>query len=267
MCHVLKISRSGYYKRGKGLSKRKEEQMKILNDIIRIRKEEPKKQAYGSPRMAIELGCSRKRVARIMRENGIYARGKRKFVVTTNSGHKNAVAPNLLKQNFDVPRPDMAHVTDITYIPTAEGWLYLATVMDLYYRRIIGWAMGKEIPTELTIRALHNAYLSRKSKPGTILHSDRGCQYASYEYRNVADEYGYIQSMSGKGNCYDNAVMESFFHTLKSEWVSWYKYKSRAEAANSIFDYIETFYNRERMHSKLGYLSPIEYEKRYASGN
>jgi len=233
-----------------------------------IRERQPKKQSYGSPRLSRELSemgikCHKNRVARIMRANSIRARIKRKFVITTDSRHKNPIASNLLKQNFDVTEPNKAYVSDITYIPTAEGWLYLATVMDLFSRKIIGWATDKELASGLIIKALNNVQMARKPTQGVILHSDRGGQYASLEYRNTADEYGYLQSMSGSGNCYDNAVMESFFHTLKTEWVSWYKYKTRAEAVSSIFDYIETFYNRERRHSKLGYLSPVEYEKRY----
>ena len=243
--------------------------MRILEAIRIIRKREPKKQSYGSPRLSKELNekgikCHKNRVARIMRANGLRARLKRKFIITTDSRHRNAIAPNILKQEFDVRKPDIAYVSDITYIPTAEGWLYLAVVLDLFSRRIIGWATGRELVTELVIKALNNAWTTRKPVSGAILHSDRGGQYASLEYGNVVKRYGYVQSMSSAGNCYDNAVMESFFHTLKTEWAGHYRYKTRAEATSSIFDYIETFYNRERRHSKLDYLSPVEYEKRYA---
>ena len=243
--------------------------MKILDNIKLIRSKQPKKQCYGSPRLRWELNalgikCHKNRVARIMRVNGISARIKRKFVITTDSRHKNPIAPNLLNQNFNVCRPDTAYVSDITYIPTSEGWLYLAVVLDLFSRKILGWATGTELAAELIIKALNNAQAARKPAQGVILHSDRGGQYASLEYRDMAKKHGYVQSMSGSGNCYDNAVVESFFNTLKTEWVSLCKYKTRAEANNSIFDYIETFYNRERRHSTLGYLSPVEYEKKYA---
>lgn len=241
----------------------------ILENIKEIRREQPKKQVYGSPRITAELNakgikCSKNRIGRIMRANGISAKLKRKFVVTTNSRHKNPIATNLLQQRFNVSEPDTAYVSDITYIPTTEGWLYLATIMDLFSRKIVGWSTGAEMSVELITRVLNKATNSRKPRPGAILHSDRGSQYTSILYCGTLKQYGYIQSMSGSGNCYDNAVMESFFHTLKTEWVSWYKYKTRAEATSSIFDYIETFYNRERRHSKLGYLSPDNYEKHYA---
>jgi transposase InsO family protein len=264
MCLVLKVSQSGYYKRLKRpISRRKGENMWILSEIKRIRAEQPKKQSYGSPRLSRELGMNKDRVARIMRANGIKARIKQKFVVTTNSRHTSPVAPNLLKQNFKANEPDRIYVSDITYIPTAQGWLYLAAVLDLYSRKVVGWASGAELSVNLAIRALNNAWQARKPGEGTILHSDRGSQYASRDYAELAGRYKFLQSMSGSGNCYDNAVMESFFHSLKTEWVSWNHYKTRAEATSSIFDYIETFYNRERRHSKLGYLSPVQYEKQY----
>jgi len=269
MSRVLKVSRCGYYKwRKQPISHRKAENLKILENIRIIREKQPKKQSYGSPRLRWELNmlgikCHKNRVARIMRANGIRARIKRKFVVTTNSQHKNPIAPNLLRQKFDVLRPDVAYVSDITYIPTAEGWLYLAVILDLFSRKVIGWAVDKELNTGLIIKALNNARIARKRTRDVLLHSDRGSQYASFEYRDMTERYGYVQSMSGAGNCYDNAVVESFFNTLKTEWVFWHRYKTRAEATSSIFDYIETFYNRERRHSKLGYLSPVEYEKRY----
>jgi transposase InsO family protein len=210
------------------------------------------------------IRCPKNRAARIMKANGIRAKIRHKFVVTTNSKHGRQTAANLLEQNFTVNDPDRVYVSDITYIPTAEGWLYLAVVLDLFSRKIIGWSTGQEIDTELVIKALKNTIANRKPRAGIILHSDRGCQYASFAYTELVRYYKFRQSMSGCGNCYDNAVAESFFHTLKTEWVSWHKYKTRAEAASSIFDYIETFYNRERRHSKLDYLSPVEYEKKYA---
>jgi transposase InsO family protein len=238
--------------------------MRILSEIKRLRQEQPKKQCYGSPRLGKELGVNKDRVARIMRASGIKARIKRKFVVTTHSKDTNPVAPNLLGQNFRVGEPDRVYVSDVTYIPTGEGWLYLAAVVDLYSRRVIGWTTDSRLGAGLVIRALNKAWQARKPKAGALLHSDRGCQYTSAEYMELAKYYKFRQSMSGAGNCYDNAVMESFFHTLKTEWVSWCRYRTRAEAASSIFDYIETFYNRERRHSTLGYLSPVQYEYIYA---
>ena len=269
MCKVLKVSRSGYYKwQKRPISQRREENNQILETIRIIRMTQPKKQSYGSPRLTRELNekgikCHKSRVAKIMQANGIKARIKRKFVTATKSGHKMPVAPNLLNQRFDVGEPTKAYVSDIAYIPTSDGWLYLAAVLDLFSRKITGWATSKALTAELVIKALYNTWTTQKPAEGAILHSDRGGQYACLEYRSIIERCGYVQSMSGVGNCYDNAVMESFFHTLKTEWVSFHTYKTRAEATSSIFDYIETFYNRERRHSKLNYLAPIDYEKWY----
>jgi putative transposase len=269
MCSVLKVSRSGFYAWfSRPESQRMEENMYILETIKAIRKEEPKKQSYGALRMLRELtargiDCGKNRLAAIMAGNGIKAKIKRKFKCTTDSNHNSPIAPNLLKQQFDIDVPNTVYVTDITYIPTGEGWFYLATVLDLFSRKIIGWATSSLLNTELIIDALHKAVKARQPKKGLIVHSDRGCQYASHEYRMLLEHYGFRQSMSGSGNCYDNAVMESFFHTLKTEWVSFHKYKTRVEARTSVFDYIETFYNRERRHSKLNYDSPVTFEKKY----
>ena len=244
MCRVLKVSRSGYYKwQKRPISRRQEESNWILENIRMIREKQPKKQSYGSPRLTHELNekgikCSKNRVARIMRLNGITARIKRKFAVAKSLRHKMPYVPNLLEQRFDVSKPDEAYVSDITYIPTAEGWLYLAAVLDLFSRKITGWTTSKALTTELVIKALYNTWITRKRAKGVILHSDRGGQYASLEYHNIAEKYGYVQSMSSTGNCYDNAVMESFFHTLKTEWVSLHRYKTRAEATSSVFDYM-----------------------------
>jgi putative transposase len=269
MCSVLAVSRSGFYAWfSRPESQRTEENMYILETIKAIRKSEPKKQAYGVLRMLKELAargidCGKNRLAAIMYDNGIKAKIKRKFKCTTDSDHDNPIAPNLLQQNFNVDIPNTVYVTDITYIQTAEGWLYLATVLDLFSRKIIGWATSSQINTDLIIDALNKAVKVRKPKKGLIVHSDRGCQYASNEYQTLLEHYGFIQSMSGSGNCYDNAAMESFFHTLKTEWVLFQKYRTRTEARTSIFDYIETFYNRERRHSKLNYDSPVTFEKKY----
>ena len=248
---------------------REKENGAILEAIKAVRKEQPKKEVYGAPRLAKELNeiglmCGKNRVARIMRKNDIRAKTKKKFKRTTDSQHKNPVASNLLAGNPSVNRPDRVYVTDITYIWTAEGWLYLAVVLDLFSRMVVGWAMSVRITRELIIEALNRAILSRRPGTGLIVHSDRGSQYASYDYRVLLARCGFRQSMSGKGNCYDNAVMESFFHTMKTEWVFFEKYLTRAQAKTSIFDYIETFYNRERRHSKLEYMSPCNYEREFS---
>lgn len=238
-----------------------------METIKDIREGQPKKQVYGSPRMAIEvkdqgLLCGKNRIARIMKDNGIKARIKRKFKQTTNSCHDNPIAPNLLGQEFDVDAPDKVYATDITFIWTTEGWLYLAVVLDLFSRMVIGWTVSSRITDELVVGALNKAISARKPKEGLVVHSDRGSQYTGYEYRKLLSKHGFIQSMSGAGNCYDNAVAESFFHTIKTESVSFEKYQTRAQAKTSLFDYIELFYNRERRHSKLGYLSPWKYEQK-----
>jgi transposase InsO family protein len=195
-----------------------------------------------------------------MKELGIKAKTKRRFRATTNSKHNLPVAPNLLDQNFGVTEPNKVWASDITYIPTQEGWLYLAVCMDLYSRLIVGWSMGERITKQLVIDAFNMAAKNRSDIEGLIHHSDRGSQYASYEFQNILKSYKAICSMSRKGNCYDNAVAESFFHSLKTEWVHHYRYKTRKEAIASIFEYIEIFYNRQRRHSHLNYLSPADYE-------
>lgn len=266
----MKVSRSGFYgwlKRPESI--RKKENAAILEAIRVVRKEQPKKAVYGAPRMAKEMNdlglpCGKNRVARIMSKNDIGAKTKKKFKRTTDSQHKNPVAPNLLAGDPVVNRPDMVYVTDITYIWTMEGWLYLAVVLDLFSRMVVGWAVSMRITRDLVIEALNKAILSRKPGKGLIVHSDKGSQYASYDFRALLAKYGFRQSMSGKGNCYDNAVAESFFHTMKTEWVFFEKYQTRAQAKTSIFDYIETFYNRERRHSKLEYMSPSNYEREFA---
>jgi transposase InsO family protein len=270
MCFVLKISRSGFYgwlKKPK--SERSKENEMILEAIKTLRREQPKKQVYGSPRLTRELcdqgiRCGKNRVASIMRNGGIRAKTKKKFRRTTDSRHNEALAPDLLERDFTVSAPDKAYVTDITYIWTMEGWMYLAVVLDLFSRMVVGWAMSMRITSELVIEALNAAISSRKPEKGLIVHSDRGSQYASYDYRLLLATHEFRQSMGGTGDCYDNAVMESFFHTMKTEWVFFENYRTRAQSKTSIFDYVETFYNRERRHSTLNYLSPRAYEQKYA---
>ena len=223
---------------------------------------------YGSPRVWRELRdaripCGENRIARLMREAGLVAIHRRKFRATTDSKHNLPVWPNMLNRNFNVSAPDKAYVSDITYLWTREGWLYLATTIDLYSRGVVGLAMDRTIAGELTRRSLFQAILRRNPAKGLICHSDRGSQYAANEYKAILSEHGFIGSMSRKGDCYDNAVAESFFHTLKVECVRKRIFRTREEAKRVIFAWVEARYNRTRRHSTLGYLSPFEYEKRY----
>lgn len=241
----------------------------ILETIKKIRQEEPKKQVYGSPRLTQELcaqgiQCGKNRVAEIMKDNGIKAKTRKKFKQTTDSRHNQPIAPDLLNRNFTASTPDQAYVTDITYIRTMEGWLYLAVVIDLFSRMVVGWAMSQRINAQLVIQALNMAILLRKPKEGLIVHSDKGSQYACCDYREVLAKNGFKQSMGSTGDCFDNAVAESFFHTMKTEWVFFENYQTRSQARTSLFDYIETFYNRERRHSTINYLSPWSYEQQFA---
>lgn len=264
MCQTLEISRSGYHNYLKHkMSRRAIENMKILEKIRRIY--ENHKCVYGSPRIYKELRkqgikCNKKRVARIMRKNGIRAKTKRKYKVTTNSNHDYPVAENLLGQNFGATETNRVWISDITYIRTKEGWLYLTCIMDLCSRMIVGWSIDTTLSSSIVLTALKRAVINRGKVSGIIFHSDRGSQYASKEVRNYLKAHKMIQSMSRKGNCYDNAVMESFFHTLKSEMVSFENFRTREDAKIKIFEYIEMFYNKQRSHSSIGYCSPAEYE-------
>ncbi len=264
MCRVIVASRSGYYgwKRQQE-SKRQKENEKILMEIKESHKNSHK--IYGSPRITEDLQangtkCSENRVARLMKVHGIIAKTKKKFKATTNSKHNLPIAENLLNQDFAAEKPNTVWVSDITYIWTLEGWLYLAVILDLYSRQVVGWAMSDKLTADFVIKALHQAIGKRNPVRGCIFHSDRGVQYASADFRDVLNSHGFIQSMSRKGNCYDNAVAESFFHTLKTEHVYDYRYETRAEATQSVFEYIEMFYNRQRRHSALGYRSPVSFE-------
>ena len=264
MCKVLGISKSGYYNRkNNGICEREKQKELLLKEIKEIYRES--RGLYGSPRITEELkrrgiSCNRKRVARIMQSAGIRAKTVKRYKRTTNSEHKKAISENLLDQQFIVKRPNKVWVSDITYIKTKEGWLYLAAVLDLYSRRVVGWKLDKYLRSELVEKALIRALEERKIEKGIIFHSDQGIQYTSVELRKILSKNQMIQSMSRKGNCYDNAVAESFFHTLKSEHVNFEKFKTRLEAKLSIFDYIELFYNRKRLHSSIGYKSPVEFE-------
>jgi putative transposase len=269
MCRVLGVSRSGYY----SWRTRRESDRHVQNRVLleRIRLVHRKSHGtYGSPRVHRQLiaegvVCSRGRVERLMSANDIRAKQRRKFVATTDSKHSLPIAPNILKREFGVKEPNKVWTSDITYIPTQEGWLYLAGVMDLCSRTAVGWSMSDTLERTLALDALKMAYRRRRPADGLIHHSDRGSQYASEDYRNLLTCYGMQMSMSRKGDCWDNAPMESFFGTLKKELVHHRKYRTRDEARRDIFEYIEIFYNRERLHSSLGYLSPADYENLVAT--
>jgi putative transposase len=264
MCLVIGASRSGYYRwKKQPQSKRQKEDEKILMEIRESHKNS--RRTYGSPRITEDLQakgtqCSENRVARLMKIHGIVGKATKKYKVTTNSKHTLPVAENLLKQHFEAAKPNTVWISDITYVPTLEGWLYLAVILDLFSRQVVGWAMSDRLTSGFVVKALYQAIGRRHPASRCIFHSDRGIQYASTDFRDVLRDYGFVQSMSRKGNCYDNAVAESFFHTLKTEHVYDYRYETRAEAQQSIFEYIEMFYNRRRRHSALGYLSPVSFE-------
>lgn len=227
-----------------------------------------KRKVYGSPRIHRELQalgkrCSRKRVARQMRKLGLRARCRRKYKVTTQCNAVHEVAPNLLQQDFHAEHPNAKWVADITYIRTQAGWLYLAVILDLYSRRVVGWAMGPRLTQALALDALRMALQRCQPPTGLIHHSDRGSQYTSTAYLKLLKSWGIRVSMSSTGNCYDNAPAESFFGTLKNEWVHHQHFETRAVAQTSIFDYIEVFYNRQRFHSSLDYVCPVDFELAY----
>jgi transposase InsO family protein len=205
----------------------------------------------------------RKRVERLMRKAGISVTPPRRFVVTTDSNHDQPIAPNLLEQDFQATAPNTKWVTDITYIPTGEGWLYLAAILDLYSRKVVGWSMAATMETSLVQNALDMALKGRCPSAGLIHHSDRGCQYASHSYREALQDSGVTASMSRRGNCYDNAVIESFWHSLKVEMVHRRVFATRSQAESDIFEYIEVFYNRIRLHSSIGYQTPDSFDAAY----
>jgi transposase InsO family protein len=265
MCAVLEVSPAGYYVwRERPVSARATSNSTLLAEIRQIHHDSG--QRYGSPRVHAALrtqgrGASRGRIERLMRRYGIRAiMARPRRVRTTNSRHDLPIAPNLIARDFTAAAPNRVWLADITYIPTAEGWLYLAAVMDLFSRKIVGWAMRDHMQVELASAALIMAMQQQRPQAGLIHHSDRGVQYASHAYRNTLAGAGITASMSRKADCYDNAPMESFFHTLKTELVHHRNYKTRAEAQRDIFLFIEGFYNRTRLHSALGYIAPIEME-------
>jgi len=265
LCRVLRVSRSGYYAwRVRRPSDRALEDERLRPKVVEAFK--IGRGTYGSPRVLGELidqgfDVGRRRIARLMRELGLRGLSPRKFRVTTDSDHEHPIAQNVLDRNFEAQRPNEKWVTDITYIWTSEGWLYLATVMDLYSRRIVGWSTADHMRTELCLDALGMALKQRTNIEGLVHHSDRGVQYASDRYRAALNAERIECRMSRRANCWDNAVAESFFHTLKTEWIYHAHYKTRREARLAIFEYIEGFYNTERRHSSLDYRSPEEYER------
>ena len=264
-CKVLKVSRSGYYAWWRRPVSRRQQRRKELAEQIR-QFHEDSRGVYGSPRLWRQLRAQGQHVcentvAKIMREEGLQAKKKRKFVPrTTDSSHDQPVASNVLNRQFQASARDRKWVADITYISTDEGWLYLAGVLDLFSRKIVGWSMADHLRAELVGDALEMALAGRRPLAGLLHHSDRGVQYACDDYRGLLDRHELQVSMSGKGNCYDNAVMESFWSTLKTELVHHEHYRTRNEARQSIFEYIEAFYNRKRLHSSLGYVSPETFE-------
>lgn len=269
MCAVLEVSPAGYYAwRERPVSERTKSNATLLAAIRQVHHDSSGR--YGSPRVHAALrmqgrGASRGRIERLMRRHGIRAIiALPRRVRTTDSRHDLPIAPNLIARDFTAEAPNRVWLADITYIPTAEGWLYLAAVMDLFSRKIVGWAMRDHMQVELASAALTMAIQQQRPQAGLIHHSDRGVQYASRTYRNVLTGAGITASMSRKADCYDNAPMESFFHTLKTEHVHHRNYETRAEAQRDIFAFIEGFYNRTRLHSSIGYIAPIEMELKAA---
>jgi putative transposase len=269
ICDALSVSPSGFYAwRSRPESPRKIANRELLANIRRVHAQH--RERYGAPRIHAELraeghAVNRKRVARLMRQHGIRARGPRRYrVCTTDSKHSLPVAENLLDQNFVADRPDQVWLADITYIPTAEGWLYLAVILDLFTRKVVGWAMRDHMRAELTIAALTMAIQRRRPAVGLVHHSDRGSQYAAGDYRDILQAATITQSMSRKANCWDNAPMESFFGTLKTELVHQREYPDRDAARRDLFAYIEGYYNRQRRHSAIGYITPEAAEAKSA---
>lgn len=264
MCHHLGVSRSEFYRRRTSKPSKTKQANQRLAAKIKVLFEAEKSRA-GAPRIAEALreqgeSVGRNRVAKIMQKMGLRAKAAKKYKATTNSNHQLPVAPNLLEQNFEAAKPDEKYVSDITYIWTTEGWLYLAVVMDLYSRMVVGWAMSERMTAKLVCEAMTMALWKRKMPQQVIVHSDRGSQYCSHEYQKLLRENKLICSMSKKGDCYDNAAMESWNHSFKVEAIHGEQFATRKAAKDAIFDYIEVYYNRQRRHSKLGYLSPAAFE-------
>ena len=265
MCLVLKVGRSGYYRWSVcEASDREQQNLRLIDEIRKIH--EASRRIYGVPRIHAELKslgftCSKNRIYRLMKKAGIRSRIKRKYRATTNSKHSLPVAPNLLNQKFNATVPNEIMTGDITYIWTEEGWVYLAVVLDLYSRKVKGWSVNERMDVGLVVDAFNQAVYNIQGTGKQIFHSDRGSQYAAGDFRKELENHRILQSMSRKGNCYDNAVTESFFHSLKVEWLSFMRFSTRQQARSAIFEYIEIFYNRQRRHSSLGYMSPVQFEQ------
>jgi transposase InsO family protein len=268
MCKVLGVSRSGFFDwKKRDPSKSEARKSSLVGKIEKIHLGSRK--TYGSPRVYKTLKglgekCSKATVERLMRENGIRSKIKRKFKATTNSNHTLPVAPNLVKRDFTADAPNKLWCTDITYLWTEEGWLYLAAIIDVFTRKVVGWAMKDRLTLPLALEALEMAVRRQNPSPGLVHHSDRGCQYAAHEYRSELRRHGFLCSMSRRGQCWDNALAESFFHSLKTEHVYHERFSTRAQAKSSVFEWIEVFYNRQRIHSAIGFVSPACYERRAA---
>jgi putative transposase len=272
-CAVLGVSESGFYtwRERQAVSRLSAEEEAQWVEKIR-QQHQQSRGTYGSPRITAALReqgfvCNRKRIARLMHKYGIFAKQKRRFKHTTRANLKHRTAPNLLKQAFRATRPNEKWLSDFTYLQTGEGWLYLAAVLDVFSRKIVGWAMSERMDTALTLAALRMALTQRRPKHLTLMHhSDRGSQYTSDDYQQLLTDYGITVSMSDTGNCYDNAMMESFFATLKTECAD-YTFPDRHTARSEVFAYIEGWYNHQRLHSGIGYLSPDAFELRYSLDN
>ena len=265
MCRLLGVSRNAYYTYSKRHdNKPPDRQHSAMLEAVK-EVAEASDHSYGTRRMkralqALGFNVSRSKARKLMREAKVTVRCRKKYKVTTNSKHKQPVYDNVLDRNFETTAPDQAYVQDITYIWTQEGWLYLATVIDLFSRRVVGWSMGARMKASLVTDALRMAIWQRRPAPGLIVHSDRGSQYASNAFRSLLAANGFIGSMSRKGDCWDNAVAESFFASLKKERVQWRSYQTRLDAQQDVLNYISMFYNSRRLHSYLGYRSPMEFE-------
>lgn len=263
----MEVSRSGYYQYLKtGHNSKIDKEFELLSNVRQIHGET--RGAYGSRRMSEKLrsqghDVGRCRARSLMKKAGVSVKRCKKFKRTTDSKHNLPVAPNLLDRNFQVDRPDTVWCSDISYLWTIEGWLYLAVIIDLYSRKVVGWAMSSRLKASLVTESLLMAYWRRKPAKGLVHHSDRGSQYAGCDYQKLLDGYGMICSMSRKGNCWDNAVVESFFHSLKTEWTADIIYRTRDEARGDVIQYIEMFYNSHRLHSSLGYKNPNGFEKKF----
>ena len=267
LCRVLEVTRQGYYAFAKRPASARASNDAILRERVRTVHEESRRR-YGSPRILRQLHrdgvkVGKRRVENAMRSMGLAARIPRRFRVTTAANPKHMVEPNVLARDFTATRPDQRWVTDITYVWTDEGWCYLAVILDLFSRAVVGWALDTTISTSLPLAALDMAVRRRRPSSGLLHHSDRGCQYTSADYRNALAELGVTVSMSRKGNCWDNAVAESFFATLKTELVHPQRWTDRIELRLAVFEYIESFYNRRRLHSSIGYKTPAEVESAY----